>query len=130
MAFSMEERKRIVSENPSMKSDVVSVAKEIGKRWKTLSDSEKAKYAKKGASMKTRKSSRKASRKSFQKGMVEKKKSRKGTRKVSGYMKFAGKVRKDIVAENPSMRSDVTAVAKELGKRWRAMSDADKRKFD
>ena len=124
MAFSVEERKRIVSEKPSMKSDVVAVAREIGKRWKSLSDGEKAKYAKKGASMKTRKSSRKT------KVAKKEKKTRKGTRKMSGYMKFAGKVRKEIVAENPSMRSDVTAVAKELGKRWRSMSDADKRKFD
>ncbi len=125
MAFAIEERKRILSENSSMKSDVTAVAKEIGKRWRALSDAEKAKYKSKGASMKTRKSSRKA-----KVARVEKKKTRKGPRKMSGYMKFAGKVRKEIVAENPSMRSDVTAVAKEIGKRWRAMSDAEKRKFD
>ncbi len=124
MAFATEERKRILSEKPSMKSDVIAVAKEIGKRWRELSDAEKAKYKGKGKSF-TRKSSRKA-----KVARAEKKKTRKGPRKMSGYMKFAGKVRKEIVAENPSMRSDVTAVAKEIGKRWRAMSDAEKRKFD
>lgn len=127
MAFAVEERKRIVSENSSMKSDVTAVAKEIGKRWRALSDAEKAKYKSKGASMKTRKSSRKAAKAAVK---AEKKKTRKGPRKMSGYMKFASKTRKEIVAENPSMRTDVTAVAKELGKRWRSMSDAEKRKFD
>lgn len=62
-------------------------------------------------------------------------KKRRGTRKAqkggkrgpNPFMKFAAKERKNIMSSNPGM--PVTEVGKELGKRWRALSDAEKAKF-
>jgi hypothetical protein len=121
MAFSMEERKRIVAGNPSMKADIAGVAKMVGKKWREMGEAEKARYAKKGKTMKvSRRKSRKVERK-------EKKTRKSG---LHGYMKFAKEVRPRILSEKPAMRSDVTLVAKEIGKRWRAMSDAEKKRYD
>jgi hypothetical protein len=53
----------------------------------------------------------------------------KGTRKVSGYMKYAASRRANIIKEDPSLRSNVVAVAKEIGAEWRAMSETDKAKY-
>jgi structure-specific recognition protein 1 len=131
MAFSMEERKRIVAENPSMKSDIGGVAKLVGKAWGALSAEEKAKYAKKGASMKTKTKKAKKSKK----GVVEeessgkKGKTRKSGKKraLSGFMKFSMKERASVMKENPGIAFG--AVGKELGKRWGALSDAEKKKY-
>jgi hypothetical protein len=127
MAFSMEERKRIVAENPSMKSDIGGVAKMVGKAWGALSAAEKAKYAKKGASMKTKKKSKKAPKEEEEGG--KKKKTRKSGKKraLSGFMKFSMKERPSVMKENPNI--EFGAVGKELGKRWRALSEAEKKKY-
>ena len=127
MAFSMEERKRIVAENPSMKSDIGGVAKLVGKAWKALSEAEKAKYAKKGASMKTKKKVKKAPKEEEEGG--KKKKTRKSGKKraLSGFMKFSMKERPSVMKENPNI--EFGAVGKELGKRWRALSEAEKKKY-
>ena len=127
MAFSMEERKRIVAENPSMKSDIGGVAKLVGKAWKALSEAEKAKYAKKGASMKTTKKVKKAPKEEEEGG--KKKKTRKSGKKraLSGFMKFSMKERPSVMKENPNI--EFGAVGKELGKRWRALSEAEKKKY-
>jgi structure-specific recognition protein 1 len=124
MAFSMEERKRIVAENPSMKSDIGGVAKMVGKAWQALSEAEKAKYAKKGASMKTKKS-----KKTKKVDVVELRKTRKSGKKraLSGFMKFSMKERPAVMKENPNI--EFGAVGKELGKRWRAMSETEKKKY-
>ena len=126
MAFSMEERKRIVAENPSMKSDIGGVAKLVGKAWKALSEAEKAKYAKKGASMKTKTKKAKKAPKEEEGG---KKKTRKSGKKraLSGFMKFSMKERPSVMKENPDI--EFGAVGKELGKRWRALSEAEKKKY-
>ena len=50
-----------------------------------------------------------------------------GKRKMNPFMAFAKKERKDIMSSNPGMR--VTEVGKELGKRWRALSDSEKSKY-
>jgi hypothetical protein len=52
-----------------------------------------------------------------------------GGRKLNGYMKFAASQRKAIVAANPSLRSDVVAVARKLGEKWRSMSDKEKARY-
>jgi len=123
MAFSMEERKRIVAADPSLKSDIGGVAKMIGKTWKGMSDAEKAKYAKKGASMKTKK------RKSSKKTDAEPKKTRKSGKKraLSGFMKFSMKMRPSIMKKNPNIAFG--AVGKELGKMWGALSDKEKKAY-
>lgn len=130
MAFSMEERKRIVAENPSMKSDIGGVAKMVGKAWGALSAEEKAKYAKKGASMKTKKKAKKAKKgEVVEEATGKKNKTRKSGKKraLSGFMKFSMKERASVLKENPGI--EFGAVGKELGKRWGALSEAEKKKF-
>ena len=126
MAFSIEQRKRIVAENPSMKANIGEVGKMIGKEWHALSEAEKAKYSKKGASMKTK--TRKAKKVTTEE-VSKKKKTRKSGRKMSGYMKFAQKVRPSIVKGDAKMQKDVTLVAKEIGKQWRELSEAEKKSY-
>jgi hypothetical protein len=48
-------------------------------------------------------------------------------RKPSGFMKFSSKERKSVMAENPNIA--FADVGRELGKRWRALSEAEKKKF-
>jgi hypothetical protein len=125
IAFSMDERKKIVAENPSLKSDIGKVAKMVGERWRKLSDGEKAKF--KGRAGK--KSTRKAKKVVEEEVEVKKgkKAKRKGTRKLSGYMKFVQSERKNVIKSNPNMAFG--AVGKELGKRWGALSDAEKKSY-
>lgn len=65
--------------------------------------------------------SRKASRKT--------RKQAGGKRGPNGYMKFANKVRPQILKEHPELKSDVVGVARKIGEKWRAMSDAEKKKY-
>ena len=128
IVFSMEKRKELIAENPSMKSDIGGVSKLIGKAWKELSAAEKEKYSKKGASMKTKKKSKK-SKKTKVSDDVEVKKTRKSGKKraLSGFMKFCQKERASVMKENPDIK--FTEVGKELGKRWQALSEGEKKKF-
>ena len=121
----MKEDKKIVAENPSLKSDIGKVAKMVGERWRKLSDGEKAKF--KGRAGK--KSTRKAKKVVEEEVEVKKgkKAKRKGTRKLSGYMKFVQSERKNVISSNPNMAFG--AVGKELGKRWGALSDAEKKSY-
>lgn len=57
------------------------------------------------------------------------KSSRKGTRKMNPYMKFAQKARPEILKQNPHLKSDVVAVAKKIGAKWRSLSDAEKARY-
>ena len=126
IAFSMDERKKIVAENPSLKSDIGKVAKMVGERWRKLSDGEKAKFKGRASKKSTRKVKKvvEVEKVEVKKG---KKAKRKGTRKLSGYMKFVQSERKNVMSENPNMAFG--AVGKELGKRWGALSDAQKKSY-
>ena len=44
MKFAQKTRPEILKQNPHLKSDVVTVAKKIGQKWRSLSDAEKARY--------------------------------------------------------------------------------------
>ena len=48
-----------------------------------------------------------------------------GKRKLSGYMKFANKVRPDLMKENPGMK--IPELGKKIGKMWGELSEADKK---
>lgn len=52
-----------------------------------------------------------------------------GKRGPNSYMKFASKMRPQILKEHPELKSDVVAVARKIGEKWRALSDAEKKKF-
>jgi hypothetical protein len=62
------------------------------------------------------------------KGMSETRKKRKSSG-PNAYMKFSKIMRPKIIAENPKMKSDVIAVAREIGKKWRALSEEEKKKY-
>ena len=125
IAFSMDERKKIVAENPSLKSDIGKVAKMVGERWRKLSDGEKAKFKGRAGKKSTRKAKKVVEEEVELK--KDKKVKRKGTRKLSGYMKFVQSERKNVIKSNPKMAFG--AVGKELGKRWGALSDAQKKSY-
>ena len=44
MKFAQEARKKIIEEEPALKSDIIKVGKRIGEMWRGLSAEEKAKY--------------------------------------------------------------------------------------
>jgi len=50
-----------------------------------------------------------------------------GKRKLSGYMKFANKVRPQIMKENPGM--PIPKLGSAIGAKWRALSDAEKKSY-
>ena len=50
-----------------------------------------------------------------------------GKRKMNPYMKFANKHRRAIMSANPKMK--IPDVGRALGKKWRAMSDAEKKSY-
>ena len=59
---------------------------------------------------------------------------RNATRKASGgakrgpnkYMKFANKIRPQVLKEHPELKSNIIAVARKIGEKWRALSEAEK----
>ena len=59
----------------------------------------------------------------------KKEKKAKGTRKLSPYMRFAQNARKEILAKDPSLKSDIIAVGRKIGEMWRGLSDAEKAKY-
>ena len=46
---------------------------------------------------------------------------------LSGFMKFCKEKRPEVMRENPGI--EFQNVGKELGKKWRALSEADKKKY-
>jgi len=50
-----------------------------------------------------------------------------GKRKLSGYMKFANKVRPQLMKENPGM--PIPKLGSAIGAKWRALSDAEKKSY-
>lgn len=61
----------------------------------------------------------------------KKKKKQEGgkSRKLSPYMKFAQKVRPELIKENPALRSDIPGMGKAIGAKWRALSEEEKKRF-
>ena len=62
-------------------------------------------------------------------GKAKKGKKAKSTRKLSGYMKFCQTARKELMQEQPEIKSDIPAIGRALGAKWRALSDAEKAKY-
>ena len=76
--------------------------------------------------MANRKNTRKNTRKTSRKNNTRK---QAGGRKMNPYMKFAQQERPKILRENPSLRSNVVAVARKIGEKWRSLSAAEKARF-
>lgn len=71
----------------------------------------------------TRKNNMRKSRKNN----MRKSRKQSGGRKLSGYMKFANKHRAEVMRTNPSMK--VPDIGRALGKKWRSLSDAEKKSY-
>ncbi len=52
-----------------------------------------------------------------------------GKRGPNGYMKFANKIRPQVLKEHPELKSDVVGVARKIGEKWRSLSAAEKAKY-
>jgi len=115
IAFSMEQRKKMVKADPSRHSNIGSLAKEIGAMWRELSDAEKAKYRSGTRKMKKVKKVEKAKEAKGAKAEV-KKGTRKAKKALSPYIKFYKDNYAKIKKENPSMA--LPDVAKKIGKMW------------
>ena len=50
-----------------------------------------------------------------------------GKRKLSGYMKFANKMRPQLMKDNPGMK--VPQMGKKLGEMWGKLSDSEKKSY-
>lgn len=79
--------------------------------------------------MATRKNTRKNTRKAGRKANRKTTRKQTGGRKMNPYMKFAQKERPKILHEHPELRSDVVAVARKIGEKWRSLSPKDKARF-
>ena len=47
----------------------------------------------------------------------------------NGYMRFANKMRPQILKEHPELKSDVVGVARKIGEKWRSLSATEKAKY-
>ena len=112
IAFSIEQRKKMVKADPSRHSNIGSLAKEIGAMWRELSDAEKAKY---GSGTRKMKKVKKVEKAKEAKAEV-KKGTRKAKKALSPYIKFYKDNYAKIKKENPSMA--LPDVAKKIGKMW------------
>ena len=106
IAFSMEQRKKMVKADPSRHSNIGGLAKEIGAMWRELSDAEKAKY---GSGTRKVKKAKKVA-----KVQVKAKGTRKTKKALSPYIKFYKDNYAKIKKENPSMA--LPDIAKKIGK--------------
>jgi hypothetical protein len=52
-----------------------------------------------------------------------------GKKAPNGYMKFAAEIRPQILKEHPEMKSDVVQVAREIGKKWRALTESERKNY-
>jgi len=111
IAFSMEQRKKMVKADPSRHSNIGGLAKEIGAMWRELSDAEKAKYGSGTRKIKKVKKVEKVA-----KVQVKAKGTRKIKKALSPYIKFYKDNYAKIKKENPSMA--LPDIAKKIGKMW------------
>ena len=114
IAFSIEQRKKMVKADPSRHSNIGGLAKEIGAMWRELSDAEKAKYGKSGT--KKVKATKVKTTKVKAKDEVKTKGTRKAKKTLSPYIKFYKDNYAKIKKENPSMA--LPDIAKKIGQMW------------
>jgi hypothetical protein len=118
IAFSMEQRKKMVKADPSRHSNIGGLAKEIGAMWRELSDAEKAKYGKSGT-RKVKKAKKVEKVANVEK--TEKKKTSKakgGRRQANPWLNFLKENFAKIKKENPEMQ--MTDITKKIGQMYAA----------
>lgn len=110
MTFANEKRKEVMKAHPHMK--ITEIGKKLGEMWRALSDDEKAKYSPKKNAVAKPKQAQTAA---------------KPEKELKGYMLFVKKNRELVKKENPTLA--FTEIGKELGKRWKALSAEEKKKY-
>jgi len=112
MMFVKEKRAGVVA---SLKTnDISTIGKKLGEMWRALSEKEKLHYKELAA-------------KHVPAAKPIKAKTG-GKRKLNGYMKFAIKNRPLVKAAHPNM--EPKKIMSKLGEMWRALSIAEKAKYD
>jgi len=120
IAFSMEQRKKMVKADPSRHSNIGGLAKEIGAMWRELSDAEKAKYG--SGTRKVKKAKKVAKTEKVAKvEKTEKKKTSKakgGRRQANPWLNFLKENFAKMKKENPEMQ--MTDITKKIGQMYAA----------
>lgn len=131
--FANSVRDQIKTENPTM--TMCDIAKEIGARWRALSNGEKAPFIKLAIKDKARHKKEfdawtpdpaiaKAQRKARRQRAAIAKKNGAPKRAMSAYMFFSNTVRADWMAQNPDKKITDASIA--IGEQWNQMSDEEK----
>lgn len=138
--FCDDERANVVADSPDLKPKQVS--SELGKRWKALSDEEKAPYVEAAAKAKEKynkevgktteavepkktKSKKKVEEKPAKK---TKKKEQNKNSKITGNILFCQENRDEVKDEHPSWKAP--KVTRELNKRWKNLSEDEKEEYE
>lgn len=128
--FCVDKREEIKTANPDMSA--TEIIKELGRVWRDdLSDKDRKKYADKSVEDKERYDKEMESYTPVDLGYVTEKKKkckRSGPKRgLTAYIFFCKEHRQILKDEDPDMSTkDITS---ELGKRWKALSDKDKKPF-
>jgi HMG (high mobility group) box len=141
MFFCADKRVGVKEANPAMK--MTDIAKELGSKWKLLSDAKKQKYTELSMTDKLRylKEMETYDRPSDEELMRQKvnQKKRRGDnenklkdenapkRPKSSFIIFSAKRRPEIKAEHPEMK--ITEISKLIGSQWKECSDKKKEKY-
>lgn len=122
--FCQDAREKIVKNNPVFTT--TDVMKELGSKWRGLSEKEKGKYVKLSVKDKQRYEKELKTYKEKNPDVnVEKPKS---TRKKSGYLVFCQETRATVKSEHSDWSSQ--NVTKELGKRWKSLSPEEQSEYN
>ena len=111
--YSIDARKAIREENPEM--SMTEVTKQIGARWKKLSNKQKEPYVKQNLAEKAE----------IEKAKLES--NPKPKRPRTAFILFGSSVRDKIRKANPDMA--MTDVTKEISNQWKSLSEAKKKPF-
>jgi len=115
VALTIRSRRNNKPKNAS--SNDASKLKELNKAFEAPKNSKNEKPAKNSKNEKPAKKAKKE----------KKEKKEKKPRKLNAYMVFAMEVRESVKKNHPT--ASITEIAKKIGEKWRAMSDAEKAKY-
>jgi len=115
--FIKDTMKLLMAESPSSK--VTELSKKAAVTWRSLTAENKQKYIDLASKDKER---AKKDREAYEKTRPPK-------RPLSAYFLFLQKFRPKLVAENPSLKQNISEISKRAGTQWKAMSDAEKQPY-
>jgi hypothetical protein len=128
-------RNKVKEENPDMSGKDITT--ELGKRWKSLSEKEKAPYLAKGEQDRARYAEEKgeapadtgkASKKAPKKPLEEKPKAKKASVDTPGYKAFLQEKKEELESEHPEWGS--RKMTAEVNKAWNELSEDDRAEYE